>query len=262
MAARFALARVRREVFSDDLPIATAVDQLCRDARLLWRDRLLTPLVTLGLFVLQVLHGNTSIAHLRQLCGVDFAQSSYCEARQRLPLEVIRGLLVTMLQWAGQSANAMALLGQRVFICDASSHSMSDTPGLRKFFGLPPGTKPGVGYPVAKVMGLMDVATGLFAALIGVPLFTHDMRHVLQGRGASADQRTADQLRRCAALPMLPDAWTERCGATAGQSLSPRPTRAPRHPQKTQGIQPHENPKRRTKTPRNLGRKSLTEWHS
>jgi hypothetical protein len=180
MAARFALARVRREVFSDDLPIAAAVDQLCRDAGLLWRDRLLTPLITLRLFVLQILHGNTSIAHLRQLCGVDFAPSSYCEARQRLPLEVIRGLLATMLQWANRSANAVVLLGQRVFICDASSHSMSDTPELRGRFGLPPGTKPGVGYPVAKLMGLMDAATGLFYALIGVPLFTHDMRHVLQ----------------------------------------------------------------------------------
>jgi hypothetical protein len=180
MAARFALARVRREVFSSDLPIAAAVDQLCRDSGLLWRDRLLTPLVTLRLFVLQILHGNTSIAHLRQLCGVDFAPSSYCEARQRLPLEVIAGLLEAMLQWAGQSANAVALLGQRVFICDATSHSMSDTPELRGRFGLPPSTKPGVGYPVAKVMGLMDAATGLFSALIGVPLFTHDMRHVMQ----------------------------------------------------------------------------------
>jgi hypothetical protein len=180
MAVLRALARVRREVFSDDLPIAAAVEQLCRDSGLLWRDRLLTPLVTLRLFVLQILHGNTSIAHLRQLCGVDFAPSSYCEARQRLPLEVIRGLLSTMLQWAGQSANAVTLLGQRVFICDASSHSMSDTPELRGCFGLPPSTKPGVGYPVAKVMGLMDAATGLFATLIGVPLFTHDMRHVLQ----------------------------------------------------------------------------------
>jgi len=180
MAARLALAQVRREVFADDLPIAAAVDQLCRDAGLPWRDRLLTPLVTLRLFVLQVLHGNTSIAHLRQLCGVDFAPSSYCQARQRLPLEVIRGLLATMLRWAGHSADAVGLLGQRVLICDASSHSTSDTPQLRKRFGLPPGTKPGIGYPVAKVMGLMDAATGLFAALIGVPLFTHDVRHVLQ----------------------------------------------------------------------------------
>jgi hypothetical protein len=55
---------------------------------------------------------------------------------------------------------------------DITSHSMSDTPQLRGRFGLPPSTKPGVGYPVAKVMGLMDAATGLFATLIGVPLFT------------------------------------------------------------------------------------------
>jgi len=180
MAALLALARVRREVFSDDLPIADAVDQLCRDAGLLWRDRLLTPLVTLRLFVLQILHGNTSIAHLRQLCGVDFAQSSYCQARQRLPLEVIGGLLATMLQWAGDAADATVLLGRRVFICDASSHSMSDTPELREHFGLPGNSKPGIGYPVAKLMGLMDAATGLFSALLAVPLFTHDMRHVLQ----------------------------------------------------------------------------------
>jgi hypothetical protein len=180
MAARFSLARVRREVFADDLPIAEAVDQLCRDGGLLWRDRLLTPLVTLRLFVLQVLHGNTSITHLRQLCGLDFAPSSYCQARQRLPLEVIGGLLAAMLRWAGPWANAVALPGQRVFVCDASSHSMSDTPALRRRFGLPPGVKSGIGYPVAKVMGLMDAATGLFAMLIGVPLFTHDMRHVLQ----------------------------------------------------------------------------------
>src|SRR5580700_8819491 len=163
MAAHWALARVRREVFADDLPIAEAVDQLCRQVGLLWRDRLLTPLVTLRLFVLQVLHGNTSIAHLRQLCGVDFAPSSYCQARQRLPLDVIRGLLAAMLRWAPRSASTLALLGQRVFVCDASSHSMSDTPQLRERFGLPPGVKPGVGYPVAKVMGLMDAATGLFA---------------------------------------------------------------------------------------------------
>ena len=125
-----ALARVRREVFSDDLPIAATLDQLCRDCRWHWRDRLLTPLVTLRLFVLQILHGNTSIAHLRQLCGIDFAPSSYCEARKRLPLEVIGGLLRAMLQWTDRSAATTGLIGQRVFVCDASSHSMSDTPEL------------------------------------------------------------------------------------------------------------------------------------
>lgn len=174
-----ALARVRREVFADDLPISQAVDQLCRDCGWQWRDRLLTPLVTLRLFILQILHGNASMTHLRQLSGIAFAPSSYCEARKRLPLEVIGGLLKTMVQWVDRPVTASGLLGQRVFICDASSHSMSDAPELHEHFGLPSSTKPGIGYPVAKLMGLMDAATGLFAALLAVPLFTHDMRHVL-----------------------------------------------------------------------------------
>jgi hypothetical protein len=33
---------------------------------------------------------------------------------------------------------------------------------------------------MSKLMGLMDLATGMFSTLVGVPLFTHDMRHVLQ----------------------------------------------------------------------------------
>jgi hypothetical protein len=175
-----ALMRVRREPFADDLPIAATVNQLCQDEEHHWRDRLFTPLVTLRLFVLQVLHGNTSIAHLRQLCGIDFAASSYSEARGRLPLQVFGGLLEAMTRWADQAAASVAFIGQRVFICDASSFSMSDTAELREHFGLPPSCKPGIGYPVAKLMGLMDAATGLFARLLAAPLFTHDMRHVLR----------------------------------------------------------------------------------
>src|SRR5690349_12425022 len=51
-----------------------------------WRDRLLDPAHTLALFVLQVLHGNTAISHLRHLSDLDVADSSYCEARARLPV--------------------------------------------------------------------------------------------------------------------------------------------------------------------------------
>ena len=101
-ASHVALARLGREPFGRDLPIADAVDQLCRDCGHPWRDRLLTPLVTIRLFVLQILYHNTAIAHLRQLSGIDFAISSYSEARKSLPLEVFRGLLHQMLQWADQ----------------------------------------------------------------------------------------------------------------------------------------------------------------
>ena len=61
-----AVARLRAEPFAD-FRITEHVDQLCGDVAHVWRDTLLTPLVTLRLFALQILHGNTAITHLRQL---------------------------------------------------------------------------------------------------------------------------------------------------------------------------------------------------
>jgi hypothetical protein len=54
-----------------------------------WRERLLTPVVVLRLFLRQLLHANTSIVHLRQLSGLNFAAASYCDARLRLPLRLL-----------------------------------------------------------------------------------------------------------------------------------------------------------------------------
>jgi hypothetical protein len=74
------LARVKREPLAD-LPVARPLDQALRGLGHAWRDRVLTPLVTLRLMLIQVLAGNCSIAALRQLSGIDFCPSSYSEAR-------------------------------------------------------------------------------------------------------------------------------------------------------------------------------------
>src|SRR5205823_380701 len=100
MAVTHALTQVRRRTLDDDLLIAADLEQQCRRCGHLWRDRLLTPLVTFRLFLLQILHGNTSITHLRQLTGLSFAPASYCQARERLPLAVILGLLDSLGDWA------------------------------------------------------------------------------------------------------------------------------------------------------------------
>lgn len=191
MAVAHALARLRREPF-DDLPIETQLEQACRDCAHSWRERLLSPLVTLRLLVLQVLHGNAAIAHLRQLAGFDFAPASYCEARARLPLEVILSLLDALVECARRAGESPACqLGRRLLIVDGSNFSMPDTPELRGHFGLPQGTKPGVGYPLAKVMGLVDAATGLFVQMLCLPLFTHDLNAAV---GVHAALRPGDVL--------------------------------------------------------------------
>ena len=179
MAFAHALARLKRQPL-DDLPIFNQVEQLCNDCNHLWRDRLLPPLVTLKLFLLQVLHGNTAIAHLRQLASMDFTPSSYCEARQRLPLEVILGLLAGLVQWADDHLRRdERLLGQRILIVDGSSFSIADTPQLREHFGLYPGARPGVGYPMGKLLGLLDSVTGMFVQMLALPVLVHDLSNVV-----------------------------------------------------------------------------------
>lgn len=180
-----ALARLRREPLVD-LPTGAPLDQwlaACSGVHG-WRDRLLTPLVTLRLFVTQILHRNCAITALRQLSGIDFAKSSYSEARSRLPLMALQSLLAWLHASAAQALAPLAppvkaLLGLRVLIADGSNFSVSDTPELRRHFQLPARVTPGVGYPMGKLMGLLDAATGLFVELLAFPLFQHDMRGVI-----------------------------------------------------------------------------------
>lgn len=172
------LARLKREPIAD-LPMGPFLEQHLLQQGHVWRDRLLTPLVTVRLFLLQILHGNISIAALRQLSGIAFASSSYSEARDRLPLHLLQYLLQWLQEQASQTLHAVNKIGARVFIVDGSTHSVQDTPQLREHFDLPPGTTPGVGYPMGKLLGLLDAATGMFVSLLALPLFQHDMRSVL-----------------------------------------------------------------------------------
>jgi hypothetical protein len=57
-----------------------------------WRERVLTPVTTIQLFLLQILHGNTACTHLPHLSGIRFSASAYCQARTKLPLDLF-GLL-------------------------------------------------------------------------------------------------------------------------------------------------------------------------
>jgi hypothetical protein len=58
-----------------------------------WRDRVLTPVTTVQLFLLQILHGNTACSHLPHLSGLRFSAAAYCQARARLPLPLFALLL-------------------------------------------------------------------------------------------------------------------------------------------------------------------------
>jgi len=150
--------------------------RLCRAARYRWRQRVLDPVATIHLFVLQILHGNTACSHLPHLAKKRFTPSAYCQARARLPLKIFQKLLNNV----GQALQAVTdqaehWRGHRVFLLDGTGFSMPDTPELQKEFGQPSAQKPGCGFPVAHMLLLFHAGTGLLRQVLTAPLRTHDM---------------------------------------------------------------------------------------
>jgi hypothetical protein len=144
-----------------------------------WRDRVLTPVTTIQLFLLQILHGNTACTHLPHLSGMRFSASAYCQARTKLPLDLF-GLLLTRLCASIQphASDEGRWHGHRTFLVDGSGCSMPDTPALQGAFGQSTEQRPGCGFPVARLLGLFHAGTGLLLKLVVAPLLTHDLAQV------------------------------------------------------------------------------------
>jgi hypothetical protein len=153
-----------------------AIKQACEEEKYSWRDRLLNPVTTIYLFILQILHGNTACTHVVHFGQGNFTDTAYCAARKRLPLGVLRRLVGRIAQGVRTATQAQATwLGHRVWLLDGSSFSMPDTPELQTTFGQPSGQRRGCGFPVAKFLALLDLATGMLLRIEPAPLRSHEM---------------------------------------------------------------------------------------
>ena len=185
---RAAIARVKVQIRSQ-LPVD--VNSIAAETGHVWRENKLTPAVTIWLFMLQVLNGNVAITALHHLSGMMMQASSYCEARKRLPLELFARLFDAISQAAvegialaagmviEQSSQAL-IHGRRVLLGDVTTFSMPDTEALRQHFGYPAGQREGLGFPVARLLGVIDALSGCVLVAMGGPLFTHEAREMLQ----------------------------------------------------------------------------------
>jgi len=175
-----ALARVQQQGF-DLLP--QRINELARQRDHTFRNTLLTPGNTLCWFIRQIAHGNAACASMRYLSGHDFSDSAWCQARARLPVELIQaahGLLV-------ESARAELVdrddvgdgtyrwRGHRLHVVDGSSDSMPDTPELRAHYGVPCGCRQGLGFPTSHLLLMMDHRSGLLIDCMDDPMTTSDV---------------------------------------------------------------------------------------
>jgi hypothetical protein len=156
-----------------------AILAICLSVGHKWRTSFFDPVNTIHVFLIQICHGNTAIRHLSRLTGKTFSAAAYCLARARLPLEVfqrlVRSVADSLLTATGDTGR---WLGHRVFVIDGSAFSMPDTPELQAHFGQTTGQRAGCGFPIAHILALFHVGTGMLLEVLTGPLYTHDMADV------------------------------------------------------------------------------------
>ena len=141
-----------------------------------FRQRLFSPWVTLWLFVWQALSpdGSCREAVLR-LCAdrpmdargkaIVATTGGYCRARQRLPLGVIVPLIGRVAERLFERLSGEHLwYGRRVKIVDGTTVSMPDTAANQARFPQSRSQKAGLGFPLARLVGIFCWSSGAVLA--------------------------------------------------------------------------------------------------
>jgi hypothetical protein len=175
---------------------ASTILKVCGDLGHNFRERILDPVVTIHVFMLQILHGNIACAALGRLAGLTFTAGAFCAARLRLPLAVFEELLRQVCDSLLAPIETTGLWrGHRTWSMDGSSFSMADTPALANHFGYPTGQAKGCGFPVAHMLALFHAGTGMLLRVVAAPLDTSEVRHTptMHQEMAAGDVLLADR---------------------------------------------------------------------
>lgn len=213
---------LRRQFLQDgDLPFTDVLsDQNVSEALtaggFCWIDRIFSPLVTLWVFLGQVLSADPScraavarlIAHRlsrgQRACSAE--TGAYCQARKRLPEQFFSSV-------ARQTGRALEARvdpnwlwkRRRVLVFDGAAVSMPDTPANQRDYPQPDTQKPELGFPLARIAAVFSLACGAVLDL-GI------CRYAGKGQSESAMLRTMWELFRPGDV-LLGDrllcAWTE-----------------------------------------------------
>ena len=153
-------------VLSEEI-VAQAVTAL----EVVWKERIYTPLVTLWMFLGQVLSADHScraaVAHLiahrvsqgQSPCSPE--TGAYCQARKRLPEAFFSEVARQTGRALDTNANSKWLWkGRRVYAYDGSTVSMPDTPENQKAYPQPATQKPGLGFPLARIAVVVSLSCG------------------------------------------------------------------------------------------------------
>jgi hypothetical protein len=156
--------------FADCLP-AGAVEEAVRAEGVRFRDRLYPPAVTVWVFLSQVLDAahccRQAVARFlawrvgQGLAPCSAGAGAYCKARGRLPEE----LLARLARDAGRrpvddAPDEWRWHGRTVKVVDGTTVALADTPANQREYPQPRSQKPGVGFPLVRMVVLFALTTG------------------------------------------------------------------------------------------------------
>ncbi len=159
-----------------DVLSAESLSQPLKDIAVCWKDRIFTPLVTLWVFLGQVLSADPScraavarlIAH-RVSQGLKPCSSetgAYCQARKRLPEAFFSAVACQVGRTLDAQVDPQWLWkGRRVYLFDGSTVSMPDTPENQQAYPQLYNQKPGTGFPIARIAAVISLSCGAILKL-------------------------------------------------------------------------------------------------
>lgn len=162
--------------FAQVLPEATIQQAFAEEDSVFAEDDedVYTPAVTLWAFLSQVLFKGEQrscvaavsrvvvlwLALGREPCSDN--TGAYCRARAKLPVAVIRRLATTVAQGCERKVpDAWLWKGRHVYLVDGATVSMPDTPKNQEAYPQPPAQKQGLGFPLARLVVLLSLATAM-----------------------------------------------------------------------------------------------------
>ena len=154
-----------------DVLSADLVTRALTAAGAVWHDRIYSPLVTVWVFLGQVLSADHScraaVARLnahrvsqgRRPCSA--RTGAYCQARQRLPERFVADVARGTGRALDDGLDPRWLWKKRrVYVYDGSSVTMPDTPANQAEYPQPAAQRPGLGFPLARIAAVFSLACG------------------------------------------------------------------------------------------------------
>ncbi len=150
---------------------ASAIEQVLAEEQVSYRQCLYTPVVTLWMFLLQVIDADKSLQNAvnrasawLSAAGAAVPSSdtgAYSKARKRLPERVVKRLMKQTAEGIeAQVKREQLWCGRPVKVCDGTSILMSDTIPNQQAYPQHSNQAAGCGFPIAQLVVLFSLTTG------------------------------------------------------------------------------------------------------